>query len=80
MSVSSDLEDIGRICGFYREDDWLFYVDLENSHVTMGDYGIDPVRENGHLVGYLVEDPEGVTQVVDDLDSYFQSVFDWEEI
>lgn len=78
MSAESDFEDIVRICEFYREPDWFFFVDLENFHVVMGDYGVDPVRENGHLVGYLVEDPKGVTRVVDDLDIYFQEVFEWE--
>lgn len=78
MSVESDFEDVVTLCNFYKEGDWSFYVDLENLHVVMGDYAIDPVWENGHLVGYLVVDPEGVTQVVDDLDSYFQDVLDWE--
>lgn len=80
MSVESDFDDVVRICEFYRECDWPLYVDYENLHVTMGEYGVDLVRENGHLVGYLVEDPDGVTCVVDDLDSYFQSVLDWEEM
>lgn len=79
MSVSSDLEDIVMICEFYSDTDCGVYVDLENSHITMGEYGIDPVRVDGHLVGYLVEDPEGVTHEVNDLDSYFQSVLDWED-
>lgn len=65
-------------CEFYADSDWPLYIDPENLHVTMGGYGIEPVRENGHLTGYLVEDPDGVTQAVDDLDSYFQSVLDWE--
>lgn len=77
MSVGSDFEDAVRICEFYCEPGWPFYVDLENLHVMMGDYGVDPVWETGHLVGYLVEDPDGVTQIVDDLDSYFQSVLEW---
>lgn len=75
--MSSDFEDIVRTCEFYREEGWPFYVDYESSHVTLGGYGIDPVREGGHLTGYLVVDPEGVSQVVDDLDSFFQSVFEW---
>lgn len=77
MSADSDLEDIVRICRFYCEPGWPFHVDLENLHVTMGDYGVDPVRENGRLVGYLVEDPTGFTRVVEDLDYYFQEVFEW---
>lgn len=80
MSASSVLDDIVRVCEFYRESDWPFFVDLENFHVTVGEYGIVPVRGNGHLAGYLVEGPDGVTQVVDDLDSFFQSVLDWEGV
>ena len=78
MSASSDFEDIVSTCEFYADSDRMIYVDLENFHVTMGEYGIDPVMEGGHLVGYLVEDPDGVTQVVDDLDSFFQSALGWE--
>ena len=79
MTTTSDFADIITICQFYAESGWDIYVDYENSHVMMGDYVIGPVRENGVLVGYLVADPEGVTQVVDDLDSYFQGEFDWED-
>lgn len=76
MGVSSDFQDIVRTCEFYRESEWSFYVDYVNLHVAMGGYGIDLVREDGHLVGYLVEDPYGATQLVDDLDSYFKSALD----
>lgn len=76
MSGSSDLDDIVMTCEFYSEPDWPFYVDYENLHVTMGGYGIDPVRKNGHLVGYLVEGPDGVTRIVDDLDEFFQMEFE----
>lgn len=72
------MADIVMICEFYRGPDWPVYVDYENLHVTVGEYVISPVRENGRFVGYLVEGPDGVTRVVDDLDSYFQSVLDWE--
>lgn len=76
MSVYSDFEDIVTTCEFYADSDWEIHVDLENSHVTMGDYGVYPVRGDGRPVGYLVEDGDGVTQVVDDLDSYFRSELD----
>lgn len=80
MSAGSDFEDIVRICEFYREPGWSIYVDLENQHVNMEGYGVDPVREEGRLVGYLVEDPLGMTLVVDDLDDYFQAMLpDWRE-
>lgn len=66
-------------CEFYSEVDCPLHVDFENLHVSIGDYGVDPVMENGLLVGYLVEEPDGVTQVVEDLDHYFQRVFKWKE-
>lgn len=76
MSVEQDFEDTVRICEFYAESPDQIEVDLENYHIMMDGYGVDPVMENGHLVCYLVEDPEGVTHFVGDLDSYFQSIFD----
>lgn len=79
MSVDSDFEDIVKICEFYCGVDCPLHVDWENLHVAVGDYGVDPVREDGRLVGYLVEDPDGVTQIVDDLDSFFQEEFKWKE-
>lgn len=78
MSVDSDFEDVVKICEFYVDPCEVFEVDLENRHVTVGDYGVDLVMENGHLVSYLVEEPDGRTLFADDLDVYFQSVFDWE--
>lgn len=77
MSADSDFEGIVEICEFYGLPDYPVHVDWENFHVTVGDYGIDPVRRDGYLTGYLVEDPNGVTQVVDDLDEFFQIVFEW---
>lgn len=79
MSGVSDFEDAVRICEFYAEPDWKIEVDLENQHITMGEYGVDPVVENGHLVTYLVEDPDGLTLFADDLDTYFQWALDWGE-
>lgn len=76
MSVELDFEDAVRVCEFYAEPGVGFEVDLENYHITIGGYGVDLVEENGQLVMYLVEEPEGVTIFVDDLDSYFQGVFD----
>ena len=79
MSVESDFEDAVKICDFYADTGEEVSVDLENRHITMGSYGVTLVIENGHLVTYRVEDPEGVTFFVDDLDSYFQEVLDWED-
>lgn len=76
MSFSSEFEDIIRICEFYASSVDGVKVDWENYHVRMEGYDIDPVLRDGHLVRYLVEDPEGVCLFVDDLDAYFQSVLD----
>ena len=78
MCVSSDFDDTVKICEFYSGDDLPVVVDYENYYVFLGDYAVDPVMENGHLVSYIVEDPEHNTHLVGDLDSYFQSVLpDW---
>ena len=79
MSVESDFEDAVKICEFYAYPCESFEVDLENYHIMMGGYGVDLVVEDGSLVSYLVEDPEGVTSFVDDLGIYFQGVLDWRE-
>lgn len=80
MSVSSDFDDTVKICEFYSGDDLPIKVDYENYYVFLGDYVIDPVMENGHLITYIVEDPGHNTHLVGDLDSYFQSVLaDWRE-
>jgi hypothetical protein len=78
MSVESVFEDIVKICEFYADPCEVFEVDLENHIVFMGAREISPVMENGGLVTHLVEESDGVTHWVDDLDSYFQSVLDWE--
>ena len=72
MSVSSVFDDTVRVCEFYSGDGLPIEVDYENYFVTLGDYVVDPVMEGGHLVTYLVEDPDGVTLFVSDLDTYFQ--------
>lgn len=81
MSVSSDFEDIVKICEFYASSTDDIEVDSENYHVTMGGYGIDLVMVNDHLVTCLVEDREGVTRFVGELDYFFQSEFadSWED-
>ena len=79
MSVDSEFEDAVKICEFYAESADEVEVDLENQHISMGDYGIDLVVENGCLVTYLVEEPDGCTLFANDLDSYFHGVFDWED-
>lgn len=78
MCVSSDFEDTVKICEFYSGDGLPIKVDYENRFVYLGDYIVDPVMKNGHLVMYIVEDPGRNAHLVGDLDSYFQSVLpDW---
>lgn len=80
MSVGSDFDDTVKICEFYSEDDLPVKVDYENLFVNLGDYVVDPVMENGHLITYIVVDPGHNTHLVGDLGSYFQSVLpDWRE-
>ena len=80
MSVSSDFDDTVKICEFYSGDGLPLSVDYENYFVYLGEYLVDPVMENGHLVTYIVEDPGHNAHLVGDLDSYFQSVLpDWRE-
>lgn len=78
MTVSSDFVDTVKICEFYSGGGLPIKVDYENYYVSLGDYVVDPVMENGHVVTYIVEDPGHNTHLVGDLDSYFQSVLpDW---
>ena len=44
--------------------------------------GVDPVIGEGgdHLAYYLIEEPDGSTLFVDDLDEYFQRVLRWEAL
>lgn len=78
MSVSSDFDDTVKICEFYSGDCLPIKVDYENYFVYLGEYLVDPVMENGHLITYIVEDPGHNAHLVGDLDSYFQSVLpDW---
>lgn len=75
MSVSSDFDDTVRICEFYSGYGLPIKVDYENYLVFLGDYVVDPVMENGHLITHLVDGPDHNTHLVGDLESYFQSVF-----
>lgn len=79
MSVESDFDLTVRICDRYADPCEVFEVDLENCIVLMGAREIDLVRKDGRLDGWLVIEPDGVSLQVDDLDSYFQSVLDWED-
>lgn len=79
MSVSSEFEDIIGLCEFYASSADGVEVDLENYHIRMEGYDIDPVMRDGHLVRYLVGDPDGIYLFVDDLDEYFQRVLSREE-
>lgn len=79
MSVDSDFEDTVKICEFYSDPCETFEVDLENCIVFMGAREISIVRRNGGLDGYLVIEPDGFSHLEDDLDSYFQDAFDWED-
>lgn len=81
MSVDSEFDDAVKICQFYSEDDLPIEVDYENYFIDLGGYVVDPVMKDGHLVTYLVEDPDGVTIFVSDLDDYFQKRLPgWEEL
>lgn len=81
MCVSSDFDDTIKICEFYSGDGLPIEVDYENRLVSLGDYVVDPVMENGHLITYIVEDAGHNTHLVGDLDSYFQAVLpDWREV
>lgn len=78
MCVSSDFDDTVKICEFYSGDGLPIEVDYENCYVFLGDYVVDPVMENGHLITYIVEDPDHNTHLVGDLDSFFHNVLpDW---
>ena len=79
MSDAAVLGDAIKTCEFYASSVDEIEVDLENFHLRMDGYEIDPVMRDGHLVRYLVVEPDGVAIFVDDLDSYFQSVLDWED-
>lgn len=76
MCVGSDFDETVKICEFYSGDGLPIRVDYENYYVFLGDYVIDPVMENGHLIAYIIVDPEHNTHLVGDLDTYFQSVLD----
>mgnify|MGYP000851469036 FL=1 len=78
MSVDSDFEDTVKICEFYADPCETFEVDPENFRVLLGAREISIVRRDGRLSGYLVIEPDGFSHLEDDLDSYFQSVLDWE--
>lgn len=79
MSVESVFEDIVRVCEFYADPGETFEVDSENYRVMLGGREISPLMENGQLITHLVIEPDGVSTWVDDLDSYFQRVFEWRE-
>lgn len=78
MGDAAVFNDTIRICEFYASSLDELEVDLENYHIRMDGYDIDPVTRDGHPVRFLVEDPDGVALFVDDLDSFFQSVLDCE--
>lgn len=75
-----DFEDAIKICDFYSGEGFPVEVDYENYYISLGDYAVDPVMENGHIVTYIVADPEGGGHLVGDLDAFFQRVLpDWED-
>lgn len=80
MSFDSDFYDTIKICEFYADCPDDVEVDFDGYHITMGEYGVDLVIGEGgdHLAYYLIEEPDGSSLFVNDLDSYFQSVLtDW---
>lgn len=72
--MNTDFDDTVKICESYSGDGLPLNVDYENYYVFLGDYVVDPVMENGHLITYIVKDPEHNTHLVGDLGSYFQRV------
>lgn len=80
MSVESDFEDTVMVCEFYADPCEGFEVDRENRFIFMGAREINLVIEDGKLDGWLVIEPDGFGHLVDDLHSYFQSVFGWEDL
>lgn len=80
MSDDVVFDDTVKICEFYSGDDIPVEVDYGNHCISLGDYTVDPLTEGGELVGYIVNPPVGFTQIVLDLDEYFQRVFSWEEL
>lgn len=79
MSIESEFDDLVKICEFYSGDDLPIEVDEENFCITLGGYIVDPVIKGDHFVTFLVEDPDGATLFVSDLDDYFQERLpDWE--
>lgn len=79
MSASSDFEDVVKICEFYSDPCEVFEVDDESCIVFIGGREISLVWRDGQFAGYLVVEPDGFSHVEDDLDSFFQSLFEWEE-
>ena len=79
MSDASVFDDTIRICEFYSTVPDEVVVDLENFHIRLGEYDIDPVVRDGRVVRYLVQEPDGTAIFVDDLDSYFQLALGWVE-
>lgn len=77
MSASSDFEDTVNICKFYSEFSYGIEVDYENHRIIVDGYTVEPVMEGGHLINYIVKDPEGKSHFVGDLDSFFQRAFGW---
>lgn len=78
MSVSSEFDDTIKICEFYADSADEVEVDPENYHIRMGEYDIDPVFGGGRISYYLVVEPDGRALFTDDLDTFFQSVLNWE--
>lgn len=72
MATDVEFDDLVKICEFYSGEDLPLRVDEENYYVTLGGYVVDPVIKDGQFVTYLVEDPDGVTLFVSDLDAFFQ--------
>lgn len=78
MSADSIFDDTVKICEFYADPCETFEVDSENLIVFMGDREISLVKGDGRQEAYLVIEPDGLSHLEDDLDSYFQRIFEWE--
>lgn len=79
MSAGSDFDDTIKICEFYSTAPDEVVVDLENFHIRLGEYDIDPVVGDGRVVRYLVQEPDGTAIFVDDLETYLQLALGWVE-
>lgn len=71
--VDDFFDDTVKLCEFYADESTPMRVDYENRCVHLAGFIVEPDAE----CGYLVKDPMGIIHPVNDLDFYFQEVFEW---